>query len=164
MERALGSIGSHLQGAAAFIIALAIAGCATTAPVVPEEEPEEEQKIEQTAEKAEPLTLETVYFEYDKYGLTAEARQALRRNVDKLLENPDANVTVDGHCDERGTDAYNMDLGWKRAYAVRDYLRRQGIADARLFPASYGRARPATRGQTEDAWAKNRRVEMAEKK
>ena len=70
---------------------------------------------------------------------------------------------MDGHCDERGTEQYNVDLGWKRAYTVRDYLQRQGLDKSRLYPASYGRSRPAVVGTDESAWSKNRRVELSEK-
>lgn len=116
-------------------------------------------------EQAPPITrvlhLDNVYFPYGKADLRPEARALLKQAVDQLLAEPDSKFEIAGHCDERGTDEYNMDLGWKRAYAVRDYLVRMGVATERLYPISYGRARPAVSGSGEDAWSKNRRGEMA---
>ncbi len=163
MNSSLEVMKSLTRSLIAMLAAAAIAGCATTKPAPePEAAPAEEVKAEEPA--VAPLVLETVYFEYNQYGLKTDVRDALKRNVEKLLARPEVNVTVDGHCDERGTDAYNIDLGWKRAYAVRDYLKAQGIDDSRMFPASYGRARPAVTGDDEQAWSKNRRVETGEKK
>ena len=161
----------------AVVVAAMIAGCATT-EYVPEEEEEEvpepvqEEKVEAPPPEPEPepepeppppLELAPVYFEYDKAELRRSAREALKLVVDQMLAKPESKVNVEGHCDERGTDEYNVDLGWKRAYAVRDYLKRLGIDEARIFPISFGRARPAVVGHDESAWQKNRRVELAER-
>ena len=107
------------------------------------------------------LHFDNVYFPYGTADLRKEARDLLKLAVDQLLAEPDAKFEIAGHCDERGTDEYNLDLGWKRAYAVRDYLVRMGVATERLYPISYGRARPAVSGAGEDAWSKNRRGELA---
>ncbi len=107
------------------------------------------------------LHLDNVYFPYGKAELRKPARDLLKQAVDQLLAEPDTKIEIAGHCDERGSDEYNMDLGWKRAYAVRDYMVRMGVATERLFPISYGRARPAVSGSGEDAWSKNRRGELA---
>jgi len=106
------------------------------------------------------LHLDNVYFETGKADLRREARALLKLAVEQLLADPERKIEIAGHCDERGTDQYNIDLGWKRAYAVRDYLVRQGIDEKRLFPISYGRARPAVQGSGEEAWQKNRRGEF----
>lgn len=171
MENGLLTFGKYARISFAVLFAAALGGCSTgqIAEPEPEEipEPVKEEVKEQVTEKAakpEPLVLEAVYFAYDDYELSRQAREALKRNVDKLLARPEVKITVDGHCDERGTDAYNLDLGWKRAYSVRDYLKRLGIDDSRIYPNSYGRARPATRGSGESVWSQNRRVESAEKK
>jgi peptidoglycan-associated lipoprotein len=140
-----------------------LSACAKS-PTVRKDEPAPPPVVQEAPKPPPPLELETVRFIYDSPDLTREARESLNRTADKLLARPGAKVVVDGHCDERGTDQYNMDLGWKRAYAVRDYLRKMGIADERMYPASYGRARPAVVGNDEGAWLKNRRVEMSEKK
>ncbi len=167
MEKGFEQISKYARISFAVLFAAALGGCATgqIAEPEPEEAPEPvKQEVVEKAAPVEPLVLETVYFAYDDYSLSPRAREALKRNVDKLLARPNVKITVDGHCDERGTDAYNLDLGWKRAYSVRDYLRRLGIEDSRIYPNSYGRARPAVRGNDEETWSKNRRVESAEKK
>jgi len=145
------------------VIASTLAAC-TTAPVVKKEEPAPPPVVQEAPKPLPPLELETIHFPYDLAELTPEVRESLNRTADKLLARPEVKVVVDGHCDERGTDVYNMELGWKRAYAVRDYLKKMGIADERMYPASYGRARPAVVGTDESAWSRNRRVEMSEKK
>lgn len=108
---------------------------------------------------ATATVFETILFEYDQAAIAPDRRDAIRRIADALLAHPTVAITLEGHCDERGTDEYNLDLGWKRAYAVRDALTRLGIGDARLFPVSYGRARPAVIGSDESSWRLNRRVE-----
>jgi peptidoglycan-associated lipoprotein len=153
--------------ATAPLTVLLMAGCATAPPkeVEPPKPVEEVKKEEPKPEppKPKPLQLETTYFEYNQAALRGPARDALKRAVDQLLARPEVKINVEGHTDERGTDEYNIDLGWKRAYAVRDYLKRLGVDEARLFPISYGRARPVVVGTDETAWSKNRRVELTER-
>ena len=108
-----------------------------------------------------PLAFDSLLFEYDQAEITPAHREALRKTVDGLLAHAGAAINIEGHCDERGTDEYNLDLGWKRAYAVRDHLARLWIDQARLFPVSYGRARPVVIGSDESVWRLNRRVEFA---
>jgi len=103
---------------------------------------------------------QTVYFDFDKYDLRADARAALDANFALLQEFPDAIIKIEGHCDERGTIEYNLSLGEKRAMAVMDYLVGQGIAPARLSVISFGKERPVDQGHTEEAWSKNRRAEF----
>lgn len=151
--------------AAASLLMVAVVGCAT-APPKPVEPPPEPKKEEPKVEAPKPVPskppeFEKVFFAYNQADVSPAGREALKRDVELLLSHPDLKVSVDGHCDERGTDQYNVDLGWKRAYGVRDFLRRQGIDDARLFPISYGRSRPAVVGNDETAWSKNRRVELS---
>jgi len=150
---------------AAFLAAI-LAGCATQQPVVKKvaEETPPPPKEEVKPEPPKPLEFEKVYFEYNKADLNVAAKDALKRAVDALLARPEAKINVEGHCDERGTDEYNMELGWKRAYTARDYLKKIGLDESRLFPISYGRSRPATVGTDESAWSKNRRVELSERK
>jgi len=119
--------------------------------------------------KAEPAPVPPIefgksYFQYNTASLSTAAKDALKKDADLLLARPEVKISVDGHCDERGTDEYNMELGWKRAYAARDYLKKMGIDESRLFPASYGRSRPAVIGNDEAIWNKNRRVELSERK
>lgn len=106
-------------------------------------------------------SFDVLLFEYDQSVVAEAHRDALRRMVDALLARPHLAITIEGHCDERGTDEYNLDLGWKRAYAIRDAFRRLGLDEARLYPVSYGRARPAVIGSDESVWRLNRRVEVS---
>lgn len=167
MENILLAGGKYARIAFAALLFAALGGCAAgpvSAPE-PEETPEPvKTEMNEKASQPEPLVLETAYFAYDDYQLSAQAREILKGSVDKLLARPEVKITVDGHCDERGSDAYNLDLGWKRAYSVRDYLKRLGVEDSRIYPNSYGRARPVVRGSGEGTWSRNRRVELAEKK
>ena len=100
----------------------------------------------------------TVYFAFDSAALTAEAQGTLTRQAALLKMNPSATVTIEGHCDERGTREYNLALGERRASASRDFLLAQGIDAARVRIISYGKERPAVQGSNEEAWAKNRRA------
>jgi len=104
--------------------------------------------------------LKIVYFGYDSYTLDDAARAALDQNARVLREHSGASVSLDGHCDERGTVEFNQALGQKRAEAVQQYLTDAGIPAARLTVISYGKERPADDGHDEAAWAKNRRVEF----
>lgn len=104
--------------------------------------------------------LQTVYFDFDKHNLRADAKAALDADFALMQEFPDAIVKIEGHCDERGTIEYNLSLGEKRAKAVMDYLVGQGIAPARLSVISFGKERPADTGHNDAAWNKNRRAEF----
>ncbi len=104
--------------------------------------------------------LEKVYFDFDAATLTTAARKALTRNFDLLRKNPQAAVRIEGSCDERGSDEYNLALGERRAQAAARYLTDLGIAAERLSTISYGREKPADPGHDEAAWAKNRRDEF----
>lgn len=101
--------------------------------------------------------LGTVYFEYDSFNLTSQARGALNANADWLKANSGRNVQIEGHCDERGTEEYNLALGDRRAAAVRDYLIGRGVPASQLSTISYGEQRPAVMGSDESAWSQNRR-------
>jgi len=105
--------------------------------------------------------LADVRFEYDRANLTDEARGILEKHALWLQGHREAKVTVEGHCDDRGTVDYNLALGEQRARAVRDYLVSLGVAPARLKTVSYGKERPLDPGNNEAAWAKNRRAHFA---
>jgi len=102
--------------------------------------------------------LEDIHFAFDRYDLSETARGILKANSSWLQENPDATSVIEGHCDERGTQEYNMALGQKRAQAAYDYLRGLGIASDRMSTVSYGEELPLDPRHTEEAWAKNRRA------
>ena len=98
-----------------------------------------------------------VYFDFDKYSLKAEARATLEAQAAWLKKYPGLTITVEGHCDERGTREYNLGLGERRANAVKDYLVALGVAPDRVKTISYGEERPVALGSTNAAWALNRR-------
>lgn len=101
-----------------------------------------------------------IYFAFDKSDLTEESRQILTEKAELLKKFTALKLLVEGHCDERGTNEYNMALGERRARAAYDYLSMMGIDAARLSIISYGEEQPAVPGSTEEAWAKNRRCEF----
>jgi len=99
-----------------------------------------------------------LYFDFDKYDLRTDARTTLDRKASFLNQNSSVRVQVEGHCDERGTNEYNMALGERRANAAKQYLTTAGISAGRLSTISYGEERPLDSGHTEAAWARNRRA------
>lgn len=101
-----------------------------------------------------------VYFDYDSDAIRDDQRQALADAAQRLL-GASLRATLEGHCDERGTTAYNLALGQKRADRVRTFLVRSGVPVERLATVSYGEERPADTRRDEAGWAKNRRVEFA---
>jgi peptidoglycan-associated lipoprotein len=98
-----------------------------------------------------------VFFDFDKYSIKADGRQTLVRQAVWLKKYPGVTITIEGHCDERGTREYNLALGERRANAVKDYLVASGISPSRIKTISYGKERPQARGSNESAWAQNRR-------
>lgn len=104
--------------------------------------------------------LEKIYFDFDSPTLTDASRRTLTENAELLARNSQLKVRVDGHCDERGSDDYNLALGQKRADAAVRYLTTLGIGAERLSSLSYGKEKPAVAGHDEAAWSKNRRDEF----
>ena len=102
-------------------------------------------------------SFKNIHFSFDKYDLSPEARNILGKLADWLLEHSNFEVTIEGHCDDRGTIAYNLALGERRAEAAKAYLANMGIANIRITTISYGEELPADPGQNEAAWTKNRR-------
>jgi peptidoglycan-associated lipoprotein len=100
---------------------------------------------------------DTVHFDYDKSDITDEDRGTLQHQATWLQNYPQIRVTVEGHCDERGTREYNLALGARRANAVKEYLVSLGVPAARIDTISYGKERPVCTESTEDCWAQNRR-------
>lgn len=102
--------------------------------------------------------LKDAFFEFDKYDLQPAQRDALAGDATWLKAHPTVRATIEGHCDERGTAAYNMALGERRAAAAREYLVTLGVEASRLATISYGKERPFATGHDEAAWAQNRRA------
>jgi peptidoglycan-associated lipoprotein len=105
-------------------------------------------------------TLHPVYFGYDSAALDAAAQADVRTAYEVLFSDEESLVQVAGHCDERGTQEYNLALGERRAQSVRNRLRELGIPGSRIVTISYGEERPAASGSDEAAWTKNRRCEF----
>jgi len=101
---------------------------------------------------------EDIFFAYDSSSLTPQAQEILRKKAAFMKANGNVKVTIEGHCDDRGTNEYNLALGEARARSAKAFLVDLGIPAARLATISYGEERPAVKGQTEEAWAKNRRA------
>ena len=100
---------------------------------------------------------EDVFFEYDQATLTGESRNLLQKKAGFLKKHPEVQITIEGHCDQRGSSDYNLGLGQKRADSVKNYLQDLGIAGNRLATVSYGKEQPLDPDMNESAFAKNRR-------
>ena len=101
-----------------------------------------------------------IYFDFDKSELKPEARAVLDKKAAWLKAHPDYSVRIEGHCDERGTNEYNLALGERRANVAMKYLNALGISSGRISTVSYGEERPADPGHNEAAWSQNRRDEF----
>lgn len=102
--------------------------------------------------------LRDIHYDFNDYGLRADAREILKANADWLKANPSARVEIEGHCDERGTNEFNLALGAKRARAAKDYLVALGVPAGRLPTISYGEELPVCNEHSEECWQENRRV------
>lgn len=157
-----------------FLAVLLLAACSKTVmenePAV-EQEPEPVAQVEPPPQEPEPQAAiaapdgreeflnECVYFDFDSDLLGPEAQSLLQIKAQWLNDNPDVlAVLIEGHCDERGTEAYNLALGARRADAVKKYLTDLGLNNLTIQTQSYGEERPAVAEHNEDAWAKNRRA------
>ncbi len=104
--------------------------------------------------------LETVYFDYDRAEVRSEARPTLQQNAETIGDRDWDHVVLEGHCDERGSEEYNLALGERRAVAVKRYLTSLGVPKDEITAVSYGESRPAKPGHDESSWQFNRRVEF----
>ena len=101
-----------------------------------------------------------VYFDFDKYDIKPEYRDMLRQKADLMKRYTQIRVRIEGHCDERGTQEYNLALGERRARAAYDYMTMLGVNASQMELISFGKERPAVGGSGEAAWSKNRRDEF----
>lgn len=104
------------------------------------------------------VTSDRVFFDLDQSEIDAEDQATLRSQAEWLLRYPQKRITVEGHCDERGTREYNLALGERRANAAKNYLVTLGVDTGRITTISYGKERPAALGSDEASWAQNRRA------
>ncbi len=128
--------------------------------LITEEELEGARKKVAEFREQEGVTLSKVYFAFDDFSLDEKARTTLAQDAAWLINHPDREVIIEGHCDERGTEEYNLALGERRAKSVKRYLVILGVNESQLSTISFGEERPADPGHNEEAWAKNRRVEF----
>lgn len=140
-------------------------------PVAPPKEPETSDMQEQNPLASEDLRVVNealvkqgfaadVYFDFDKSDLKPEARDNLASDAQILKQHPEFDLTIAGHCDERGTNEYNLALGERRANAAKDYLVSLGVDAARLKTISYGEERPVCTDHNESCWWRNRRAHL----
>lgn len=131
------------------------------------EKPEKvaEQKIESVESKdlaersaGKEGMFSDLHFDYDKYDIKDSDKPVLQAISAWMSKNPDAKLSVEGHCDDRGTNEYNLALGDRRAKAVKDFLVSLGVASAKIDTLSYGEEKPFCTAETEECWAKNRRA------
>ena len=106
-------------------------------------------------------TLNSVFFDYDKYSLSKSAQKVLIKNADWLKKDPSLKVQLEGYCDERGTNNYNLALGYKRAHKVKRELEVLGIDKNRMLTVSYGEEKPFCSERKESCWSQNRRVQFS---
>jgi peptidoglycan-associated lipoprotein len=131
------------------------------AQAAPEAKPEAKTEMQEQAPQAlaapEAYEFANIYFEFDKALIKEDSKAVLGKHANWLKANNAVNVTVAGHCDERGTTEYNLALGQRRADAAAKYLSNLGVAKKRIKTVSYGKEKPLDPGHNEEAWAKNRR-------
>ncbi len=157
--------------AAGMVLALALAGCAsqqttqtTTTPSGNTGSEFGEGTIPESTDTGQAVSLERVYFDYDRSDIRSDAAPTLRSNAEAIKKNSGwGTVTIEGHCDERGSEEYNLALGDRRASRVRSYLVDLGVPSSRLRTVSFGEAKPAVPGHSESAWRYNRRAEFVAK-
>jgi peptidoglycan-associated lipoprotein len=104
---------------------------------------------------------ENIHFDFDKYVLTPQAMMILDDKAAYLREHPGVRVLVEGHCDDRGSNEYNLALGDRRANSAKDYLVKSGVAESRITTISYGEEQPLCRQQNESCWSRNRRDQFS---
>jgi peptidoglycan-associated lipoprotein len=110
------------------------------------------------AEQQEIEVQDRIFFETNSSEITENAKKIIEVQIQWLISDKSIKITIEGHCDERGTREYNIALGEKRAYAMKNYLKKNGIDDSRIKVVSYGKERPAYIGDTEEIHSKNRRA------
>ena len=138
-------------------VSIILSACATTKKVEPTQMQGDVYTGTDTVEYLASGVPDRVFFATNESVLTTASRDTLRKQADWLRQNPDINVVLEGHADERGTREYNLALGERRANAAKDYLMTYGVTASRISVISYGKERPVDSGSNPLAWSKNRR-------
>lgn len=107
-----------------------------------------------------PNNIKDAYFDFDKADIRADAEQGLTSDASFLKEHSSINFTIEGQCDERGSEEYNLGLGDRRATAAKNFLENAGVSSDRIYTISYGKSQPVCTDQTEECWQKNRRAHL----
>jgi len=118
------------------------------------------KRVEEKQTVPSDIRFDTVYFDFDKSNIRSDQRSTMNRNAQLLDQYKTIRIQIEGHCDERGTNEYNLALGERRAESVKQYLVDYGISSSRITTISYGEERPVDSRHNESAWAKNRRSEF----
>ena len=151
------------------MLSIALTGCkkpvktdTTDAAIGYQDVPLYEYSLEDFVEPPAELEyiFQTVYFDYNKYNIKTSEAPKLSSIADWMRENPSKHLLMEGHCDERGSNEYNLALGEQRSLSVRRYLISLGIEAERLHTVSYGEERPVAYGHDEESWSQNRRSEF----
>lgn len=155
------------------ILSVALAACASRPAPEPEPEPSrggfgEEGGAPMMTPRAPvtpapapmPVRFDVIYFEFDDASLRPDARASLRGSAEVLKQRPNVRVEIQGNCDNRGSNEYNLALGNRRAESAKRYLMDLGVNGSRITTVSFGEENPAVQGNTEEAWARNRRDEF----
>ena len=147
---------------ALMLVLLAGFGCSkkSTDNQTPEGDDPQSPMTAEEKQAASSISNGIVYFEYDRFDLKAESKTVLTQKAQVMKRFPLLRVTIEGHCDERGTEEYNLALGERRARAAYEFLLNLGVAANQMEMVSFGKLHPAVSGSGESAWAKNRRDEF----
>jgi len=135
-------------------------------PRPPEVPPTPPTRPERPPIEGEPIPfskfglVQRIHFDYDRYYIKPEYVEGLTKNADWIKKNPEYHVLIEGHCDERGSNEYNIALGERRANSAKNFLVEQGIEPSRIITKSWGEEKPLDLGKTEEAYALNRRAEF----
>ena len=125
-----------------------------------EREAAEREAAARASEEVRTMVATMIFFDYDRSNIRPDDMAALDQKVQILQANPELRIRIHGHCDERGSDEYNLALGNRRAQAAKQYLVSHGITEDRIETQSWGEERPLVQGQDESAWSQNRRDEF----
>jgi peptidoglycan-associated lipoprotein len=140
-----------------------MADASTRVTVTPPPPPPPAAAPQPTLDELFTRNVKDAYFDYDKADIRADARDALSQTAQFLRSYPGIKVTIEGHCDERGSTEYNLALGDRRAQAVKDFLTSLGITADRMDTISYGKERPTCQEHAESCWQQNRRGHFVRK-
>ena len=129
-------------------------------PPIEKIEPQVKEPVVEPPPIKPALNLRPIYFDFDKYDLTKEGQSILTDNAKQLMDNQATRVRIEGNCDERGTSAYNLSLGQRRADSAKNFLAQYGISAGRIETISYGEEKPVCKEHSEDCWWRNRRADF----